>query len=75
MARLSFINEIESVKVENQTKYIFFRQQHLKSKFGEGAEVEIQVKSGYLESVIIAATEKVPGLALKDKFQVRSHVF
>ena len=46
-----------------------FRQQHLKSKFGDGVEVEIQIGNGCSEAIEATAIEKIPGLRLKDKFQ------
>ena len=47
----------------------YFRQQHLKSKFGEGAEVEIQAGSGDVHEIASNALQRIPGLTVKDKFQ------
>ena len=45
----------------------------MKSKFGEGAEVEVQVGNGETEVIISTVTELIPGLVLKElvlaKFQ------
>ena len=38
----------------------------MKSKFGEGAEVEVQVGNGETEVIISTVTELIPGLILKE---------
>ena len=48
---------------------ISFRQQHLKSKFGEGAEVEIQAGTGDINEIASNALQRIPSLTVKDKFQ------
>ena len=45
------------------------RQQHLKSKFGEGIQVEIQIGNGESEVIQAAALAKIPEMKLRDKFQ------
>ena len=44
-------------------------QQHLKSKFGEGIQVEIQIGNGESEVIQAAALAKIPEMKLRDKFQ------
>ena len=48
-----------------------FRQQHLKSKFGQGPALEIQVGDEDVNKVHDLAMEMIPSLTMKDKFQVR----
>ena len=51
----------------------------MKSKFGEGAEVEVQVGNGETEVIISTVTELIPGLVLKElvlaKFQERLNFY
>ena len=48
-----------------------FSQQHLKSKFGQGPALEIQVGDEDVNKVHDLAMEMIPGLTMKDKFQGR----
>ena len=51
----------------------YFRQQYLKSKFGHGVEVEIQVERGAdsLDNI----TNKLPYLTLIEKYEVNLNCF
>ena len=50
-----------------------FRQQHLKSKFGQGPAVEIQVGDEDVNKVHDLTMQMIPGLTMKDKFQGRDN--